>query len=138
MRNLIIAVLMFCLGCATDSNQYGGLYNNAVSNGTSVTLIRDGDFKTLSGRINGHLGDLGYKNVLYSEPAQGLIVVVKKLPAVKAVIAGDSTTDRMIVKYTKAGEGKTRVDLVNASTNMAAQGVVDKDIQKLAERIKED
>lgn len=138
MRKLILVVLLFCSGCATGSDQYGSVYNNAVSSGTNLTVVKDGDFKMLSNRINEHLKSLGYQNVLYSDPKQGFLVVVKKISVAKALIAGDPATDKIIVKYTKAGEGKTRVDLVNASINLAAQGVVDKDIQQLAELINSD
>lgn len=138
MRKLILVVLLFCSGCATGSDQYGSVYNNAVSSGTNLTVVKDGDFKMLSNRINEHLRSLGYQNVLYSDPKQGFLVVVKKISVAKALIAGDPATDKIIVKYTKAGEGKTRVDLVNASINLAAQGVVDKDIQQLAELINSD
>lgn len=125
MRNLILILILFCSGCATVEDQYRGMYDEAIMKDTNVSVVVDTYLTSLTAIVNAHLATLGYTKVLYDDATQQLAVVAKKQ-------AGDSEAEKIIVRYTRTDEGKMRVDLVNASTNLATREAVDKDILQLA------
>ncbi len=125
MRNLILILILFCSGCATVEDQYRGMYDEAIMKDSNVSVVVDTYLTSLTAIVNAHLATLGYTKVLYDDATQQLAVVAKKQ-------AGDSEAEKIIVRYTRTDEGKMRVDLVNASTNLATREAVDKDILQLA------
>jgi hypothetical protein len=128
MRNLILAFMVFCSGCATVDDKYRGMYDDAILNDTSAEVVVDAYLTTLTEVVDAHLAALGYTKVLHEAPTQRLVVMTKK----------KSADEKIMVKYTRTEEGKMRVDLVNASTNPVFRDVVQKDIEQLVALINED
>lgn len=134
-------LLLLCtglIGCATAStpNKYAGAYNEAVAAGKSTVIVKEGDFEIIKDQIDRRLSEVGYNRVLYTSPNDGFMVLVKDANFGNALLIGDAHPCKMILKYTNAGEGKTRIDLVNGSTEVFTKDEIEKDIQKLAELIK--
>lgn len=128
MRNLILALIVICSGCATADDKYRSMYADAITKDTSVEVVVDSYLTTLTDVVNAHLAALDYTKVLHEDPTQALVVMTKKKAA----------DEKIIVKYTRTEEVKMRIDLVNASTDPAARDVVQKDIERLVELINED
>ena len=124
-------------GCAT-TNPYGQMYNQAVLKGTTTTIIREGPFDEIQAETVRQLRAAGYTRIWtqVSDPQQGFLVLFKMQP-VKGLLTGDPAAARVILKFSKAGEGgtRTRIDLVNGSTMMLAIPEVEKDIQEVAARL---
>jgi hypothetical protein len=126
------------MGCATTPapNKYAGAYDEAVSAGKSVVIIKEGDLETLKDGIEGQLTSVGYNKEEYTSAKDGFMVLVKDSNFGSPLLAGDKHPCRMILKYTNIGEGKTRIDLVNGSTDPSTKDEIDRDIQKLADLIR--
>lgn len=139
MKKFIIPIIFALLagGCAA-TNQYSGIYNEAVAGGRSVTIIKEGELTSIRSKINEHLQANKYTKVLYSDPEQGFLVTFKDIPLAQSMLIGDPHTYRIILKYTKAGEGKTRIDLVNGNPGLMIKGDIDQDIAKIADLIRAD
>ncbi len=137
MKRIILLIVLGIVfgGCATI-NPYRETYNEAIRKETSTTIIKEGDTKEIHPYVTKYLESLGYKRVLYSDLKQGFMVVFKDIHIAKSFLVGDPHMYRIILKYTKAGEGKTRIDLVNATSIFWAIKDVDKDIQQIAQLIK--
>ena len=136
--SIVLSLFAFC-GCATTmSNPFGDMYNNAVSQEASIIIIKEGEFKAIDAKVTEHLKNLHYSHVIYSKPEEGFLVLVKDTSLVKSLFIGDAHPCKIILKYTKAGEGKTRIDLVRGSNSLMTNGEVDKDIQALTDLIKKD
>jgi len=136
-------LFLFCLlvlsSCATVggsvTGQYENIYNQTVAAGKSLTLYKSGEFQSVKEHVDQQLKIVGYDNVLASNPAVGFLVLVKDIPLAKAMAIGDAHPYRIILKYTKAGLGRTRIDLVNGSPGLLSGSTVEEDIQKLLELI---
>ena len=135
---IILISIVFFTGCVATTSQFANVYNSAVANGKSTTILKDGDFLIVKDNVNAHFKDVGYSSVLYSSPQEGFIVVFKDIPLAKAMLIGDAHPYKIILKYTKAGVGKTRIDLVNGSTGLFAQNEVQQDISQIAELLRAD
>lgn len=131
----LILLSTFC-GCATTTNIYGSMYNNAVAQGKSTVITQDNPLIVIQDRVNTGAESLGYQKVIYSSPGEGFLVIVKDISVAKALLIGDSHIYKIILKYTKSGPGQIRIDLVNGTTVLWAKNEVSKDIEKLAELIK--
>jgi len=130
-------VALLLSGCAAATqNRYGDIYNRAINHGHNVAIIKTNDIEYVKANTEIHLASVGYEKVAYSRPDQGFMVMVKRIPVAQAAFMGDPHPYRLIIKYTPAGEGKTRVDLVNGSPSAFTKGVVDKDIQTIADLIR--
>jgi hypothetical protein len=137
MKKLIAVLLCLGLtGCATGTNKYVGVYNEAVNAGHSVVIIKEGDFQTMQEGVNEQLSSVGYNKTLYSSPTEPFAVLVKSIDYGSPLLNGDAKSHKIFLKYTKIDEGHTRIDLVNGGTEISAKKEIDADIQKLAELIK--
>ena len=138
MKKQILQVLMISIligGCATTTNRFGNVYNEAVASGRSTTIFKEGDFSNIKDNVNDCFKNVGYEKVFYSSPQEGFMVVVKDIPLTKSMLIGDAHPYKIILKYTKAGTGKTRIDLVNGSPGLFTKDEVQRDILKIAELI---
>ena len=124
------------MGCMATTNKYADLYNEAVSTGNSVVITKEGDLETIKEEIDQELNNVGYDKTIYTSPTDGFMVLVKEHGFGSALIVTDKHVYKMIVKYTSAGEGKTRIDLVNGSAESYTKDEIDSDIQKLADLIR--
>jgi hypothetical protein len=141
MKNIIYLFIVSILlsGCVTTGGGFGSMYNEAIANGTSVMIVKDGNFKDIYNSIVKHLESLGYRKILHSDQKQGFYVLVKDQSLAKSFLTGAAHMYKIIIKFTKAEEDKTRIDLLNG-TDMPiwARGQVDRDIQQIADLIKSD
>jgi hypothetical protein len=132
--------VLFCIGligCAeAKTAKYISAYNEAVNNGQSVVIIKEGDFTTTQEGVEQQLKSVGYNKVLYSSPAEACLVLVKDADYGNPLLNGDAKSYQIILKYTKLDAGKTRIDLVNAGTKISVKDGIDKDIQRLAQLIR--
>lgn len=131
--------LLFCValtGCASTPNKYVSTYNEAVTNGQSVVIIKEGDFEVMRDGIDQQLRSVGYNKILYSSPTESCIALVKDVDYGDPLLNNDPLAYQIILKYTKLEAGKTRIDLVNGATKISSRIEVDKDIRKLAESIR--
>ena len=131
---LLILICLGLVGCAT-TNVYGTIYNEAITKGISTVIIKEGDFEDINTYTVKHFESLGYKKVLYSSPKQGFMVVIKDVNFTKALLVGDPHMYKIILKYTKAGESRTRIDLVNGTKIIWAKKDVDRDIRQISKLI---
>ena len=141
MKKQIIQVLIISFlicGCTTTTNRFGNAYNEAVASGRSTTIFKEGDFSNIKDNVNDCFKNVGYEKVFDSSPQEGFMVVVKDIPLTKSMLIGDAHPYKIILKYTKAGEGQTRIDLVNGSPGLFSKEEVNKDIQRLTKLIKSD
>ena len=69
---------------------------------------------------------------------EGFMVLVKDIPLSKAMLIGDPHPYKIIFKYTKAGIGRTRIDLVNGSPGLFTKEEVKQDIEEVFELISAD
>jgi len=137
MKKLLVVLLCSgIIGCATPTNKYADLYNEAVAAGHSVVIIKEGDPETIKNGIDWQLGSMGYNKIIYASPSDGFMVFVKEANFGSALLKDDKDLDQMILKYTNAGVGKTRIDLVNGSAQGPKKDEIDRDIQKSAELIR--
>lgn len=138
MNKQIIQILLISVlinGCATTTNGFGNIYNEAVASGRNKTIFKEGDFSTLKEDVNSKLKSVGYSKIFYSRPQEGFMVLVKDIPLSKAMLIGDAHPYKIILKYTKAGIGKIRIDLVNGSPGLFSKDEVEQDILKIADLI---
>jgi hypothetical protein len=133
---LAILLCLGIIGCATPTNKYAGAYNEAVAAGHSVVIIKEGDPQTIKDGIDWQLGSIGYNKVDYASSSEGFMVFEKDANFGSALLTGDKDVYKIILKYTNADIGKTRIDLVNGSGELSKKDAIDKDIQRLAELIK--
>ena len=125
-------------GCATV-NPYGSIYNEAIVEGNSTTIIKDGEVKDIHVYVTKYFESMNYRKVLFSDLKEGFMVITKDISIAKAFLIWDPHVYKIILKYTKAGEGKTRIDLVNGTDiPIWARKDVDKDIQQIAKLIEEE
>ncbi len=137
-RLLLLCLSVGIMGCASTTNKYINAYNESVAARHSVVIVKEGDLETLKDIVNQQLSTVGYNKILYSNPAQGYLVLVKDIDFGNALLVDKAHAHayRIILKYTNVGVGRTRIDLVNGSTEAFTKNEIDKDIQKLAELIR--
>lgn len=136
-------VMLFCLelvGCvslqtAQLSNKYATIYNNALNKRTNITITKEGNFEEIRDRVYKHFESLRYKKVIYSVPEQGFIVITKESSLGRALLIGNPHPCQIIFKFTKAGVGKTRIDLVRGSDILITNNEVEKDMQEISKLI---
>jgi len=138
MKKLLAVLLCLGLtGCATPPNKYAGAYNEAVASGRSVVIVKEGDLATMQEGVDQQLSSVGYNKIVYTSPVEGFMVFVKDANFGSALLMGKAApSDKIIIKYTNAGIGKIRIDLVNGATQISKKDEIDRDIQKLAELIR--
>lgn len=138
MKNIfLIVVLLIAAGCATTSNIFGDRYNEAISKGTSTTIVKEGVFENIRKSTFDAFESVGYKGVLLSDNQQGFLVIAKDISFTKAILVGEPYIYKIILKFSKTGEqNKTRIDLVNATDIIWARKETGQDIQKIAEIIR--
>lgn len=130
--------ILLCLGlagCASTTNKYIGVYNDAVSSGHSSVIIKEGDFETMKEGVDQELNSIGYNKVLYTSPDEPFMVLVKSIDYGSPLLNNDAQSHKILLKYTKLDAGHTRIDLVNGASG-ASRDDVDIDIQKLTGLIK--
>jgi len=135
-RLLPVFLCLGLVGCATPTNKYANDYNQAVATGQSVVINREGDFETIQDEITRDLSAVGYSKILFASPNEGFMVLAKDPGFGSALLVGNAHMYKVILKYTNAGQGKTRIDLVNGSTEIYTKDEIDRDIQKLAALIR--
>ena len=96
-----------------------------------TTITKEGEFLDIRADVEAQLKSKGYSKVLYSDPHQGFVVTVKNAPLAKSMLIGEPHPYKLILKYTKAGEGKTRIDMVNGSSSLVTRGKLNKILLKL-------
>lgn len=138
---LFLFVTINCFGCATYENsrignRYIAIYNDAVSKDATKYIIKEGKFDDIWAKVKEILGSFGYKKTIYSASEQGFMVFVKDLNIGEALLIGNPDACKIIVKFTKAEEGATRIDLVKGSNVLATNKQVEGDIQKIYESIR--
>lgn len=130
---MLITAAAGCLlaGCAATGTHYTRIYNKAVENGKSITIVKDAALGEVNVQVAEKLKSLGYERVLYSSPQDGFQVLIKDVRIAEAVIVGTPHPYRIIVKYSKASDGRTRIDLVNGSPEFYARNQVEEDLGEL-------
>lgn len=134
MRKMLFAMglLVMLTGCMSlAGNRYERQFNEAVASGTSRVMIVEEPFDALLKRFVLATVDLGYKKSIYQQSSQGFFVMVKDPKLLNALLSGNAMNHLMMVKFTKNGPGKTRIDLVNAATDFFAIRAVNADIERL-------
>ena len=135
LLRLSIFSAFFLGGCASILHQkYSTLLNTAIAEGRAVTIISSEPFEDLKDKVLLKALSLGYERTVVNEPHQGFLVAVKKNSAKNAAI-GDALAFPLLIKFTDAGEGKTRLDFVNGAYNILAKKEIQKDIQILSQFI---
>ena len=139
MLKRLLGIFIFALplmGCSSVLYQkYSALFNTAVAEDKAVTIISEEPFENLKDKVLLKAMSLGYEKAVVSKPDQGFIVTVKKISG-KTVLTSDAFAFPILLKFTKAEEGKTRLDLVNGAYNILAKKEVQKDIQILSEFVR--
>lgn len=140
---IIWATSILLAGCASlqnaqISNKYAAIYNDALNRGTNITIVKEGNFEEVRDRVNEHFKSLGYTKVVYSSPEQAFTVATKNTSVGKALLIGDVHPCQIMFKYTKAGPGKTRIDLVRGSSILITNSEVNKDLREIARLIEND
>ena len=133
VQTLMVSILIS--GCTSFTYSLSNVYNDAIASGKNKTIVKDGDFSSIKENVNSHLKDIGYSKVFYSNPQEGYMVLVKDVPLSKALLTGNAYPYKIILKYTKAGIGKTRIDFVNGSPGLFSKEEVEQDILKVVNSI---
>lgn len=136
-------VFLLCLGlsgCASletaqFSNKYTEIYNNALNKGSNITIVKEGNFEEIRDKVNKLFESRGYKKVIYSAPEQEFIVITKDTSVGKALLIGNAHPCQILFKFTKAGSGKTRIDLARGSNILITNSEVEKDIREITKLI---
>ena len=131
---------MFCvglMGCVSQvTKKYASLYNEAVSLGHSVVIIKEGDFTVMKEGVEEQLSAVGYSQIIYSSPKEPFMVLAKGSGYGSPLLDGDAHALEIFLKYTKIDAGHTRIDLVNGGTTISSKAEIDRDLEKLAGSIK--
>jgi hypothetical protein len=136
-RMLFFGVLPFLCSCAAlGGNNYSNIFNSQVADGKSTVVISAQPFDDLSENVVLAAKDLGYERVIYSRPSEGFFVLIKNAKLMNSLISGNAMNRQMMMKFTKHEGNQTRVDLVNAGTDLMAKSEVAKDIQTLNNTLK--
>jgi len=117
------------IGCASElSQKYSTIYDNAL-NAEGITIIaKNESYQQFKQELSRYLTLFGYTRLIFVDPKQGLMVVAKE---------GDAYPFRIILKYTATtGPFNIRVDLANGSDDLSNNTEVSKDIEELAELIR--
>lgn len=131
VRILAILCCLGLVGCATSS-VFGSMYNQALVEGNTTTIIKEGPFEDLSAHVGRQFKTAGYTRFIPVDREQGLLVFMKG-SFVKGFFVGEPFPWRIILKFSKTNsEDRTRVDLVNGSSVFWVRKQVDKDIEDIA------
>ena len=105
------------------------IYDNAL-NANNITIISKSEsYQQFKQELSRYLTSFGYTRLIFVDPKQGIMVVAK---------GGEANPSQIILKYTATtGPYNIRVDLANGSDDISNNTEVSKDIEEMAELIKE-
>lgn len=122
--------IIFLSGCATAS-----MYTTYPRGNYTETLTMSGSDTQVAQGIKAALSAQGYDNLLYANYAQGVFSFSKKQPMALSMVSGPNLK-RIMIQLFYAGEGETRVQLINATWAGFYTSEVTRDIMNVAEALR--
>ncbi len=131
---LLSLTLIFVTGCVAG-NPYASTFGNAVASGKSEVLYSSRPFDDFLKEFTDILASVGYERAIYKSPDSSFFVAVKNVNIAKALLFGDATSHKILIRLTEWGNAQTRIDLVNGTTYIGAKGEVEADIKSIAQKV---
>lgn len=127
--------LLFGAGCASLGSRYASTFNDAVADGDSRVLISARPFEELHKDVLLDAERIGYGKAVHYNFDEGFYVVVKNPKFFTTLLSANAQSRCLMIKFTRRGDKETRIDLVNAGTDLMARKEVDADINALGKKI---